>query len=285
MDEALRERLIKLKKLSEFLSLKKGMEEVLNIDKETYIQNDINMKKPEKMEEVIRPNPPFLYKVFKTKVAFIIYSAIGVLVLSAFIILLVWLISLGLFEDDEGIPIFFLMISCCVMCCLFPAYNAYYPKRLEKYKDIEHYNNEVYPKDLEEYTAHYSSLEKEYQEKMEKAQTIYDELCKGIKNYADVLHPKYYDGVDGIIEIIESERADSFKEALNLYVQEQSDLAYKKAQMEAKVAHDAAMEELAWQQAENAKNMQANMQCSLCKHNPCLFPNFNGRCTSFELKL
>ena len=284
MNNELKEKLVQLKELRELI-VKKEEYSKLMVSKEEYISYYLKKKKPKlkKKKDVSVPQKEH-YKVILLLIIGIVSLVIG---------------ACFLIGGDEGVGIF-LMISggffvpLSVVCysILKDRYKvaivSYY-KIIESNKEAENYNSKIYPKELEEYNLKLAECEKRYAEQVEETEPKYKEVCAEIEKLSDVLYPKYYGDIDGIIEYIESGRADSFKEALNGYIQEKNDIAYKQAQLDlqaekldAEISHNYEMQRAAQAQADAAREQAELMKeeaekrrsagrimCAGCANYPC----------------
>ena len=283
MNDELKIRLTQLKELQELINKKQEYSKLL-MSEEKYLSAHLKRTKPKLKNCKVLDKPPKKYN------RFILILGLGVL----FLVLGFGFISAA----DFGIGAFMVIAS------MFIAFVAAWSYKIAKNKyqnsiveysnsvkcnaEAEIYNNKVYPIELEEYNKELVEWKKQYKVQIEKVKPDYQEICAEIQKRNDVLHQKYHNDIGGIIEFIESGRADSFKEALNGYIKEKNDIAYKQYQLdlqaeklEAEISHNQAMQRAAQEQADyvhrqveimkedQRKRAMSAPDCLLCANYPC----------------
>lgn len=292
----------KLGTLSKLLKEKNNIEKVANISKEEYVKKHVKIKKPVKkpIKEVVipqEPEKPNQNKTLITTASLVggIVAGVGAVVLSAVggpgIIA-----AAGVIAAEAA----FVVPSALKMQKKENQYNqAYeeYKKNLKKTNKIiasnkknEEYNN-TYQELLQQYTTAVKKCESKYDEENALSKEKIGEINARLQEYEGMISPKYYQNIGEIITIIEDGRADSIKEALNIFISDSKQNELIKEQREAnRIAdkkredakrHNLAMEnearrqsDIAARQADAVRQQEEDRRrgapnCWQCKNWPC----------------
>lgn len=288
---------------SKLLKEKNKIEKVAGMTKDEYVKKHVKVKKPVKkpIKEVVIPQEPEKPNQNKTLITTV--SLVGGIVAGLGVVGLSIVGGLGPIVAMAG------MIATEAAFVVPPAlkmqkkenqYNqAYeeYQKNLKKVnktiaanKKNEEYNN-TYPELMKQYTDTVKKYELKYDEESTSSKERLDEINDRLKEYEGLISPKYYQNINEIITIIEDGRADSIKEALNIFISDSKQNELIKEQREAnRIAdkkredakrHNLAMENEARRQSDIAARQVDAMKrqeearrkgaphCWECKNWPC----------------
>ena len=275
----------KLRALSKILKLKTEAEVFLSKSEEDYVKENVKLEKPEikKIEQVTEPVKPSLNKI-------VILPTVIIGIIAFFVPF--WIDGKELFLEPVilAMLIGFVVLVFCFAFGIFIALMKEYKssllnfkKTVEQNKKNKEYNNTLpeliksYNQTISDCKESYYQKYREYKEKLATAEQI-------IKKYDGIVAPKFYKNIDGIVEIIEDGRADSLKEAINIFISDSRQKDLVKAQKERnKIAeqqrwdaqrHNMAMEEQARRQADAIKQQEEARRrgapsCWACKNFPC----------------
>lgn len=288
---------------SKLLKEKNKIEKVAGMTKDEYVKKHVKVKKPEKkpIKEVVIPQEP--EKPNKNLTLGSVLVIVGGVVAGA------GAVGLSLVAGFSTIVTFAASIAIEAAAVVPPIlkiqkkenqYNqAYeeYKKNLKKAnktiaanKKNEEYNN-TYPELMKQYTDTVNKYELKYEEESTSSKERLDEINVKLKEYEGLISPKYYQNINEIITIIEDGRADSIKEALNIFISDSKQNELIKEQREAnRIAdkkredekrHNLAMEnearrqsDIAARQADAIKQQEEARRrgapnCWQCKNWPC----------------
>lgn len=288
MDMELKELCEKLKQLSKSIKMKAACENFFKYSEDEYVEENVQTKKPvlKQMEPIAEPKKP----AFTKKQTYILL-VIGFLCM----IMQIPLVFISDFAEVMYIGIrpfilpalsFIIIISSLVL----GAKVNIYEEKIKKYNDIIIQN-----KKNEEENNHYPELLKRYEEDIINCKNVYKKKClekkklmqeaeKEIEKFGDIINPKFYPNIDDIIEILEDGRADSLKEAINIFVSDsiQKELVKEQQKMNEITEqqrldaqrHNMAMEEQARRQSDSIKQQEearrrGALNCWQCKNFPC----------------
>lgn len=230
---------------SKLLKEKNKIEKVAGMTKDEYVKKHVKVKKPVKkpIKEVVIPQEPEKPNQNKTLITTV--SLVGGIVAGLGVVGLSIVGGLGPIVAMAG------MIATEAAFVVPPAlkmqkkenqYNqAYeeYQKNLKKVnktiatnKKNEEYNN-TYPELMKQYTDTVKKYELKYDEESTSSKERLDEINDRLKEYEGLISTKYYQNINEIITIIEDGRADSIKEALNIFISDSKQNELIKEQREA----------------------------------------------------
>lgn len=160
--------------------------------------------------------------------------------------------------------------------------NENYKTKYEKYVEVKtknekanYYNQNVYPtllekyeNDVEEYVSKCKELDEEYKSKYDIERKIYLEekedanielkkLNTEISKYKDLISENYYDSLYYIVQIIDNGRADSLKEAINIFHQDSHELELINEQRRKNKILEEDLQSRRSQEAEHYKYMES----------------------------
>ncbi len=284
MDLTLKETCKNLRKLSNGLRVKKECEAFLRQTEEGYIKNSLMIEKPvlKQIETTIEPIKPNSLK-------YIITTAIIDIPLS----IIMGYAMLGAYFDIIMFSLYLLMILLPIACGAWLYYDKIkgYKEDLQKYKETleknlntDKYNSDEYPELLKKYNEEFLRCKESFAQKCVECREKLDTVEKEIANYDGIISPKFYNNINDIVTIIEDGRADSLKEALNIFVSDSRQKDLVKAQQESnRIAeqqmwdaqrHNREMEQQARRQADAVKQQEEARRrgapnCWQCKNWPC----------------
>lgn len=292
-----------LKLFSEMIKDKNKYEKIINTSKKSYLKKEVKIKKPKLkiIKEVELPREPERPNIKKGLVSGVSIAAgsaaiFGVIVLSvvgglgsAFAVIV------GVAAEMTCIAVPSMIVS--KKETAYKVAEEKYQSDLKKAKKLAETNkknkeyNANYQELMEQYETEVKAVTEEYEKEQEVAKIKLNEITEKISAYEGIISPKFHNNIDDIITIIEDGRADSIKEAINIFISDskQNELIEEQRKrnkiaeqkMENEMYHNMVMANEARRQADVAERQLRAMKeqeearrrgapsCWQCKNWPC----------------
>lgn len=254
MNENLNEIYESLKELASLLEEKNKIESFAKMTKAQYLKKHIKIKEPKMkpIKKVVIPQEPSKPDINKP----LVYTASAICGIASF----VGGCALAIFGGATAFGVIGAIVGG-TTCIVAPSsiiqkketeYNEAYNNYKQKLVDVQKLTatnkknedyNKTYPELMQEYNDTVKKYELKYAEESASYKEKLDEINVKLEEYAELISPKYYQNIDEIITIIEDGRADSIKEALNIFVADSKQNELIKEQREANRIADKKRED------------------------------------------
>ncbi|MBQ8290586.1 MAG: hypothetical protein IJY01_06945 [Clostridia bacterium] len=288
----------KLKKLQEYVEKKETYQELLDMGVDSYVEEKIGKRSTFTDKEPVKEiaEAP---KEIKRNYKYLIFAILATIVE---VIVIIATFSSSLLSN-LGLLILFLAII--IVPCIWGTVNLYiadksdrryYNLYLEKCEEVRAQNkkySDEYKTKMANYKAKLSKHQAEcaeYDRKRAELEVEYPKICaileknietvnKNIALYSTGIGERYHDfeKLEMIIRIIENGRADSLKEALNIY---EEDAHRRKVEREEQTRTLLSLRE-ANERAENERE-EAQRRCWHCRHELTCSTKYLVNCSAYD---